>query len=564
MKATHVLFFFCLNFQALQAQSYYQKIHINQGYNTQGRDVIIQNNHLVYTGITGWLEVDPQTLQVESRYGLQAGKTDQNGNILWNKHYSSSGANLISHTINKTSDGGFIITGYLESSIYTGPASYPLLLKINSQGSIQWISHKYHGTGFKGSVYSLNLSSATLSYAEENPPGNLIAIGTNAYKDNLGSEKHYTSILEVDASNGSILKEKIIELDHHAIGLSIKALPEEGYVALLRHAYLPNPENTAIVLRLDNNLNILWRKEYELDQDYLDPQDLIITQDNKIVVTGNVNIQNQLDKIFLMKLDMNGQQIWSKAIDYLGTWTNFIDLSLDEHTNGNLIISATVNSNSPFQSGSSGGFCRIITQNNGTPIKALSYDRLGNQEINWGQAVFPNGSFVSIGHIDYQNLLIITADPNGHTNCDYNELSAQQFEINLSDWSPNLLPYNYPLVNVPDHEIGAVELAPTVVDCPPIWLNPLKETGNTQNLETYVNEISPNPSSGLINLELSKQFDVQVPVIVQVINLHGQELKRYELLGRTHSLNLEFLEKGMYVLSFSQEKITDHHKIIIH
>jgi len=69
-------------------------------------------------------------------------KLDSNGNKIWFKHYGGAGADKI-NSIQQTSDGGYIVAGYTYSYTYGG--SDIAIYKLNSSGNKVWFKH-YGGT----------------------------------------------------------------------------------------------------------------------------------------------------------------------------------------------------------------------------------------------------------------------------------------------------------------------------------------------------------------------------------------------------------------------------------
>ena len=85
--------------------------------------------------------------------GIWLAKIDSNGNLLSKKNYDVSfvGVNLAGASIAKTNDDGYVIAGnVLKSSYYV-----PWMIKIDSQGNMQWIQ-KYEDGGSFSSVVQLD------------------------------------------------------------------------------------------------------------------------------------------------------------------------------------------------------------------------------------------------------------------------------------------------------------------------------------------------------------------------------------------------------------------------
>ena len=63
-------------------------------------------------------------------------KLDANGNVTWQKTYGGSSGDDCAHSIQQTSDGGFIVAG-ATSSYGAGSFDY-WVLKLDANGNIIW------------------------------------------------------------------------------------------------------------------------------------------------------------------------------------------------------------------------------------------------------------------------------------------------------------------------------------------------------------------------------------------------------------------------------------------
>ena len=63
-------------------------------------------------------------------------KTDNQGNELWNQTFGGNESNEQGFSIQQTTDGGYIVTGYTIPSSYQVPRQDVFLIKTDSQGNI--------------------------------------------------------------------------------------------------------------------------------------------------------------------------------------------------------------------------------------------------------------------------------------------------------------------------------------------------------------------------------------------------------------------------------------------
>jgi len=112
----------------------------------------------IVAGHTGWLEelpydksdpfyIIPANRPHEFHFDAYLVKTDGDGNLLWNRTYSSEGDDY-GHSVKQTSDGGYVITGYTRAFGISGGGDsddYDVwLFKTDENGDVEW-SRTYGG-----------------------------------------------------------------------------------------------------------------------------------------------------------------------------------------------------------------------------------------------------------------------------------------------------------------------------------------------------------------------------------------------------------------------------------
>lgn len=138
-------------------------------------------------------------------------KTDKNGNLQWQRTYSSIGSYTDffeeAFSIEPTSDGGFVLAGK------NSEPSQAVLLKLDSNGNLKWMKK------FGGSNYDYGYSAI-----EMDDKGFLLAGKTNS--TSKGGSDIY--LVKTDM-NGNMLWEKTIGTTVNDYGLSIKRI-DNGFV----------------------------------------------------------------------------------------------------------------------------------------------------------------------------------------------------------------------------------------------------------------------------------------------------------------------------------------------
>ena len=105
-------------------------------------------------------------------------KTDSNGTEQWNKTFC--GRNFdIGRSVQQTSDGGFVLTGYTKANLYQDNSmSKVLLSKVAGNGTEEW-RKEFNGKSNSG----INKGQAVLQTIDG---GYIVAGDTTAYRDTNG------------------------------------------------------------------------------------------------------------------------------------------------------------------------------------------------------------------------------------------------------------------------------------------------------------------------------------------------------------------------------------------
>ncbi len=113
-----------------------------------------------------------------------------------------------------------------------------------------------------------------------------------------------------------------------------------------------------IVMRLDNNGNITWQKEYNYNFDYVSGFTNILFKDNSLYVGGSASYNNFAGYgTFLLKIDYSGgQTIWTKKYSTLTGNIQLQELIAVDSTLLVNITSSTGLTNTPTQTDKA-GFC---------------------------------------------------------------------------------------------------------------------------------------------------------------------------------------------------------------
>jgi gliding motility-associated-like protein len=161
-------------------------------------------------------------------------KTDLNGNLLWSKTIP----NTFLNSIEKTSDGNYLITG---TAIDNFGSLDMLLLKVDESGLMLW-SNKYGG---------IDLDFGSQSKVDSN--GNIFVIGTFGISN---TDDAY--LLKLDSS-GNLLWSKKYNFSKQIFSAIYLDFFENNDIAVSATYGAWNP----LIFRLDYEGNFIWAKEYQ-------------------------------------------------------------------------------------------------------------------------------------------------------------------------------------------------------------------------------------------------------------------------------------------------------------
>jgi hypothetical protein len=223
-------------------------------------------------------------------------KLDKNGNKLWRKTFGGSAADE-GWDIRETSDGGFIITGFTNS--WGATLFDAFLLKIDKHGNEQW-KRIYGGNLFDGGYC-----------VRQTTDGGYAFLGQT---QSMGSIKGDFYFVKTD-SQGNIEFTKTFGGTEEEEGRYFALTDDGGYILAGKSA---SPGSGALgdedyyVIKLDAAGEVKWEKRYGGDKKD-SAKSIEPTKDGGYIVTGSSRSFNwQTPRVWILKLDGNGNQKWAK------------------------------------------------------------------------------------------------------------------------------------------------------------------------------------------------------------------------------------------------------------
>ncbi len=222
-------------------------------------------------------------------------KTDDLGNIIWSATFGDPNEYDAAHSVQQTSDGGYIITGFTNS--YGAELGDALLIKLNATGSTQWIQTL--GGADNDAGYCVQQTS---------DGGYIIAGETSSYTD---SGDVY--LVKTDSS-GNEQWHKTFGGNEWDGAYCVDQTTDGGYIISGYYGY-EDWTNDVYLIKTDSLGNEEWTKYFggtDLDEGYCVQQ----TSDGGYFVTGySADPVNYDPDVYLIKTDVTGNMQWNQIID---------------------------------------------------------------------------------------------------------------------------------------------------------------------------------------------------------------------------------------------------------
>ncbi|MDD5529901.1 MAG: T9SS type A sorting domain-containing protein [bacterium] len=246
-------------------------------------------------------------------------KTNSSGDTLWTRTFGGATVDN-GKSVQQTSDGGFIITGYTNSF---GAGGYDVyLIKMNSSGNTLWT--KTYG-GVQSDVgYSVS----------ETPDGGFIIAGTT-YSFGAGN---YDVYLIRTNSSGDTLWTKTFGRADDDYGYSVRFISgkTEGFIIVgTTHSFGAGSYDVYLI-RTNSSGDTLWTRTFG-GTNGDGGNSIFETQDSGFIITGHTSSfgAGGYDNIYLIRTNSSGDTLWTKTVG--GTKDDY-GYSVQQTQDGGFII----------------------------------------------------------------------------------------------------------------------------------------------------------------------------------------------------------------------------------
>jgi len=245
-------------------------------------------------------------------------KLDSSGNKTWFKHYGGTQPDY-GYSIHQTSDGGYIVAGYTDTYSYGG--SDFAIYRLNSSGNKVWFKH-YGGTQ----------SDYGLSIQQTSDGGYIVAGSTFSYIYGSSGNADF-AIYKLDSSGNKVWFKHYGGTDDE-YGYSIQQTPDGGYIVTGETGSYSHGGNDIAIYRLNSSGNKVWFKHYGgTSDDY--GRSVQQTSDGGYIVGGETWSYSHGNSDFaIYKLNSSGNKTWFKH--YGGTNDDYAQ-SIQQTSDGGYI-----------------------------------------------------------------------------------------------------------------------------------------------------------------------------------------------------------------------------------
>ncbi|MDC1037717.1 Ser-Thr-rich GPI-anchored membrane family protein [Candidatus Marinimicrobia bacterium] len=218
-------------------------------------------------------------------------KTDSQGSEEWNQTFGG-GSSSKGYSVRQTSDGGYIIAGYINPT-YGNTYTDIWLIKTDSQGNEEW------NQTYGGNSYDYGYS------VEETSDGGYIIIGDSEMS---GSP---IFLIKTDSQGNEEWEQTFNETNYSQFGRSVKQTSDGGYI-ITGYSRAGGVASDVLLIKADSEGNEEWKQTFggnSADYGYSVEE----TSDGGYIITGETESYGSSKDVWLIKTDSQGNEVWNQT-----------------------------------------------------------------------------------------------------------------------------------------------------------------------------------------------------------------------------------------------------------
>ena len=221
-------------------------------------------------------------------------KLDGNGSIQWQNRYGGTGIDA-AHSIQQTSDGGYIVAG--ETTSFGAGGIDAFVFKLKSDGSIDW--QKSYGGSNDDMARSIQQTS----------DGGFIVAGESG---SFGAGDVDIWVWKLDG-NGGVVWQKTFGDVNDDVAHAVQQTSDGGYIVAGGTTPASSTMNDVFLLKLDANGGVIWQKTYGGVNDDVAYAVQQTSDDGYIIAGQSSSFANILGDMWVLKVKSNGDIDWQKT-----------------------------------------------------------------------------------------------------------------------------------------------------------------------------------------------------------------------------------------------------------
>jgi prepilin-type N-terminal cleavage/methylation domain-containing protein len=370
-------------------------------YDEYFKKVRVINDGYATVGSSSSEDIDMAGLNKGQEDAIIVKYNNTNGNIVWKKSFGGTDYDRF-YDVNGLSDNNLIVVGYSAStdgdlSGLNNGVDDAIIVKYDNSGNVVWKKN------FGGTSYDVYNGVASLG-------DNYIAVGSSYSSDmdltGLNKGEEDAIIVKYD-NNGNVLWKKnyggTVAERYNSVAIS-----DTGYVAVGSSnstngdlSGLSKGDSDAIIVKYDENGNILWKKNFGGTSS--DSYNSVVTTSGGYVAVGSSMSTNGdlsgLNKGYqdgiIVKYDENGNIIWKKT--YGGSsYDHYYDIA--NITNGYMVVGGSESTDGDLTGLNKGEWDATLVKydESGNVVSKKNFGGTSSESIE-GIAGSPNG-YIGVGN----------------------------------------------------------------------------------------------------------------------------------------------------------------------
>ncbi len=310
-------------------------------------------------------------------------RIDSAGKLVWEKDYGGNNDASFSSIIRVGAEE-YVLVGDIAAS-YERDETDIYLVKVDGEGNEIW-SHTYGGRGMDHG-----------KMVRQTADGGFILIGNRA--DEFPTANVYQgemALIKTDAEGNKVWAqnygEKVLYL-----GTGVAQAPDGGYVLAGWEAKSVD-DRDVIVSKTAETGEIEWTRSWDLGPGDRDGGfDMILSSDGHIVVACIKSMGSGAPSAVLLKLDMEGNEIWNKLIGDEGVGNTFWHI-MEDVDGGYVMAGDTHLGGDPARGNVIHGGLIIKTDSDGSVVWQHVFGRGQYEQVSFNSgALLPDGAYVFAG-----------------------------------------------------------------------------------------------------------------------------------------------------------------------